>query len=91
MPVYKLSTARLEMWKAWLTLNEIPTREVVRDQRMTVAPGRVSLTEFVLGADGKRVIHTCECDGGVHLAKRVTTYDVHQMPAAWAEQDLVSA
>lgn len=94
MTVYKLSTERLDRWKAWLTLNEIPTKHVVRDSRMRIVNGEtIEVAEFVVGADGQRVIHTCECDGGngAHLAKQITPYHLLEMPGAWADPDLVSA
>lgn len=91
MTVYRLSTARLDMWKAWLTLNAIPTRQVVRDQPLRINDGTVAVTEFATNATGERIHHRCECDGPGHLAKRVNTYDLLELPGDWAATDLVSA
>lgn len=90
MTVYKLSTARLPQWKAWLTLNGIPTKHVVRDQRLTIRSAKIYVTEFALDPNGDRIHHTCECDGPGHLAKQVSTYPLLELPGAWAHAELVS-
>jgi hypothetical protein len=91
MAVYKLSTERLDRWKAWLTLNEIPVRNLVRDQRMRISDGFVHLARVRTDANGTPIMHTCECDGPGHLAKRIDKFDLLEMPGAWADVDLVSA
>lgn len=92
MTVYKLSTARLPQWKAWLTLNGIPTKHVVRDSTIDITDREFArIHEFRVDSDGHRIHHTCECDGPGHLAKRQNSYRVTEMPGAWADADLVSA
>lgn len=92
MTVYKLSTARLPQWKAWLTLNGIPTKHVVRDSNIDITDRQfVRIHEFRVDSDGQRIHHPCECDGPGHLAKRRNNYRVIEMPGSWADADLVSA
>ena len=76
------------MWKAWLTLNQIPTMQVVRDQRIKVDQD-ITVVEFATDKDGQRIVHTCECDNGGHLAKQVTHYKLLEQPGRWALVDVV--
>lgn len=98
MPVYQLSEDRLDQWKAWLTLNRISTKQVVRNGRIEVNDDGdlVRVVEFYTDQFGKRLLHTCDCESLLtgsptgHLAKRVGVYGVGELPGEWAAPDLVT-
>lgn len=96
MTIYQLPNDDVSRWKAWFTLNGIPTEQIVRGTPVTIDGDEVKVVEFdtVPGTPGRqaRVLHDCTCAyGGKHLAKKQYRYHFTELPGEWADADRVEA